>query len=95
MNIVEEIIYPSLADAREELGIETNDTPETVLFGCDAYLDSIGLVNLIVSIEELIEERSGKIVTLATEKAMSRSKSPFKTVQSLTDYIQELLEEKK
>lgn len=53
----------------------------------------MGLVSLIVTVERLIEEKYDKTVTLASEKAFSRSSSPFRTVQTLSEYISELLAE--
>ena len=65
-----------------------------VIYGADGKLDSIGLVNLIVSIEEKIEDELGKSIVLADERAMSQKQSPFRTVGSLIDYVVMLLEEK-
>ena len=62
---------------------------ETVLLGNSAVVDSMGLVNLIVDIESALSEK-GIEVTLTSEKAMSQRNSPFRTIQSLTDYILEL-----
>ena len=66
---------------------------EAVLFGESSQLDSLGLVNLIVSTEEKLEEEFGVYVTLADEKAMSQKNSPFRTVTSLAQYISLILEE--
>ncbi len=79
-----------------ELSILDKDitsTPDTKLFGNDGILDSMGLVNLVVSLEERIQEEYDVAITLADESAMSLSKSPFLTVASLADYIEELLRE--
>ena len=79
-----------------ELSILDKDitsTPDTKLFGNDGILDSMGLVNLVVSLEERIQEEYDVAITLADESAMSLSKSPFLTVASLADYIKELLRE--
>ena len=67
--------------------------PEETLFGDGGVLDSLGLVNLITMIEEHVEDEFDVTVTLADEKAMSRKKSPFRTVGSLIAYVSELLEE--
>ncbi len=67
---------------------------ETALFGPSGALDSMGLVNFVVAVEQGLEEEFGVSVVLADEKAMSRRTSPFRTVGSLKDYIHTLLEEK-
>ena len=66
---------------------------DTVLLGSGSRLDSLGLVNLIMSIEQLIEERYGQAVTLADERALSQKSSPFRTVGTLTEYTAGLLQE--
>jgi len=64
---------------------------ETRLFGDQGKLDSLGLVNLIVSLEQHVADQFGLAVTLADEKALSRKSSPFRTVETLTDYVIEKL----
>ncbi len=66
----------------------------TVLFGADGCLDSLALVNVVADVETRVEEVFGKQITLADERAMSRRRSPFRSVGSLAEYIDELLEEK-
>ncbi len=69
------------------------DTPESPLFGKEGKLDSLGLVNLILAVEERISNELDLNITLADERAMSRKNSPFRTVQSLADYVAERTEE--
>ncbi len=64
---------------------------ETQLFGDQGKLDSLGLVSLIVSLEQHVADEFGLAVTLADEKAVSRKSSPFRTVETLTDYVIEKL----
>jgi acyl carrier protein len=65
----------------------------TRLVGREAVLDSMGLVTLIVEIEQRLEEEYDVAVVLADDRAMSMKRSPFRSVQSLTDYIVQLVEE--
>jgi acyl carrier protein len=67
---------------------------DTILFGKNGALDSLGLVGLIVAAEQRIEEDFGTSISLADERAMSQEKSPFRTVDALVNYIAVLLEEK-
>lgn len=67
--------------------------PETVLLGTDSMLDSLALVNLLVTVEERVSSASSTPITLASEKAFSMRNSPFATVGSLTAYVQSLIEE--
>ena len=67
---------------------------DAFLTGNDSVLDSLGLVNLIVATERKVEEEFGVGVTLVTQESMSRPESPFRTVGTLADYVQSLLEKK-
>jgi hypothetical protein len=66
-------------------------TDETHLLGGQSALDSIGLVTLIADLEGDIQREFGKTVTLADERAMSRTLSPFRKVGTLIEYMVGLL----
>ncbi|MGL6066329.1 MAG: hypothetical protein ACRC0R_04555, partial [Cetobacterium sp.] len=65
----------------------------TVLIGDGAVLDSFDFVNLTVIIEESLSDELDKDITLVNEKAFSKKNSPFKNIDTLTDYISELIGE--
>ncbi len=90
------IIYEILSEVNEELDHESLKSPdlETKLFGGSGALDSLALVLFITDLEERIGDEFDKDVILADEKAMSARVSPFRNVKSLSEYIQNLLEEK-
>ncbi len=91
------MIADALRDLYEQTGIAVDDTPGegTYLIGRRALLDSLGLVTLIVDLEQKIEETFDVALTLANERAMSQKNSPFLTVGSLADYICELIDEQR
>jgi acyl carrier protein len=64
---------------------------ETVLFGKQGKLDSIGLVHFIVEVEERLREDLGVSITVADERAMSAESSPFRSISSLARYITQLV----
>lgn len=76
---------------KPELGQATDDTH---LLGGQSPLDSIGLVTLIADLEGDIQREFRKSVTLADEKAMSRTLSPFRKVGTLVEYVEERLRTK-
>jgi len=65
--------------------------PEGVIFGVDGALDSLALVGFLADLEYRLSEEFGGRYMLASDQAMSRSRSPFRDVDSLTAYISELL----
>ena len=90
-------IYKSIDEVNSQMSKDEQliKSPYTVLYGESSSLDSIGLINIIVTVEQNIEDDFEKSITLADQKAMSQKQSPFKTVESLAKYIQILIEEKK
>jgi acyl carrier protein len=65
---------------------------EAVLLGSDALVDSLGLVNIIIEIEQVLLDEHDVSVTLVDEKAMSQRNSPFRTVDTLSEYTTELVQ---
>jgi acyl carrier protein len=84
-----EIVLVSLKEVFEQTGTPAPGHlgEETVLVGNDAVLDSLGVVQLIVEVEQRVEQNHGVSVTLANDKAMSARNSPFRTVGVLADHV--------
>jgi D-alanine--poly(phosphoribitol) ligase subunit 2 len=96
MTIKDEIvreIYNAIDAFADSSGVNLNKDLETRLYGKNSKLDSLGLVSLIVAVEELLEEKFETIITIADERAISQKESPFRTVSTLADYIVMLVEE--
>jgi acyl carrier protein len=81
-----EIIRSSLTEYLESRGENVEINENTALIGRKAVIDSIGLVNLIVDIESRLLDAEHEI-SLLSEKAMSQTNSPFRNVQTLSDFI--------
>jgi len=92
---IESIIQGAAREVGEQEGqsLPADLGPDTPLFGKDGLFDSLGLVTLIVAVEEAISERYGLEVSLADEHALSQSRSPFRTIGSLAEYAHGLLAE--
>ena len=86
------MIYESIDEISDQITTKVEKKPDEVLFGQGGKLDSLGLVNLIVAVEGMTEDELDVTITLADEKAMSMKNSPFRTIQTLADYISLLLE---
>ena len=72
---------------------QLSKTPDTRLLGSQSVLDSLHLVSLLITIEREIEDAIGVSLTLADERALSMKESPFRTIQSLSSYIGDLIGE--
>ena len=91
-----------IIEAAKDLGIADNESlrergqqfsQDTHLIGRNGILDSMGLVNLILDVEQEVNDRYGVLISIADERAMSQERSPFRTVGSLADYILTLIGE--
>jgi acyl carrier protein len=80
-------------NSESELQIDITEGEKTRLFGGSGILDSLGLVTLIVDLEENIEDEFDVTLSLANEKAMSRRVSPFSSIKLIVDYILDLIRE--
>lgn len=95
---VSEEVTALIVDAlREQADTRAIGSPSTLgadtpLFGREGVLDSLGLVALVVAVEQAIEDDYGVSVTLADERALSERKSPFATVGALAAYAARLIE---
>ena len=63
---------------------------DSALVGGDAVLSSLALVTYILDVEAFLDSDHGQQVTLVNEQALSRSQSPFRSVETLADYVIEL-----
>jgi acyl carrier protein len=83
------VIIRTLADLGEQGVLDLDGQqpdPSTQLFGERGLLDSVGLVSLVVAVEQELADELGIDVGLADERALSQRTSPYRTVASLAEY---------
>lgn len=66
---------------------------DTQLLGREARFDSLGLVSLIVNVEERVIDEFEVALILGDEQAMSQRRSPFRTLGTLVEYVETRLVE--
>ncbi|MEP7313221.1 MAG: phosphopantetheine-binding protein [Pseudomonadota bacterium] len=90
-----EIVKTAVEELADELGYEElrKVTQETPLFGGTDGIDSLSLVRLVAEIERAAETQFSRSIVLADERAMSRRSSPFRTVGTLSELLEERLGE--
>ena len=90
---IKKIIVDSMKNLNLSRGPDEqiDESPDARLLGGESNLDSLGLVTLLIDIEDNLADH-GCQVSLMDEKAMSRNRSPFRSVESLTQYIADLVE---
>ena len=89
---IAELVYNAIdvVNEEQEAGSKLPKALDTVLSGHGAALDSLGLVNLLVAVEEQIAVELGSRLTLFNMKATKRAANPFHTVATLVQYIEKL-----
>lgn len=90
-----DVVRLAVAELAEELGFDQllKPTAESPLFGGEDGIDSLSLVRLVADVERLAERKFGKRIVLADDRAMSRRSSPFRTVGTLSELLDERLGE--
>lgn len=68
-------------------------TASLPLVGDNAAITSMRLVSFIADLETMLASDHGLEITLVSEKALSRQKSPFRSIDALADYVLELTAE--
>ena len=87
------LIVKAVREVGEHGGVPLPATVDrdTPLFGRKGFLDSLGLVTLVVAVEQAIEDELGVSVSLADERALSQRTSPYRTVGTLAEYADSLI----
>ncbi len=82
------LIYEAIDAVNQQLPAakRLRKTPGTVIIGAGGILDSLGVVNFVIAVEEKIAAKTGVAVQLL-DADMVGSDSPFRTVESLARYI--------
>jgi hypothetical protein len=91
MDVLVEGVRTRLAEVGEPAPSELGEG--TRLVGERAVIGSLALVSLIVELEQTVEDEWGLVLTLADERAMSQTHSPFRTIGTLATYAADLIAE--
>jgi acyl carrier protein len=92
---IRKAVYAAVDELNEQLpgGVQVEKSLEAPLYGAAGKLESLDFVTLIMEVEEKINAEFGTDITIADDNLLSKEKSPFSTLGTLIDYLQELLKE--
>lgn len=62
-------------------------TPETVVVGEGGVLDSLGVTNFLITLEEKVSAASGQSVALLRDDFLSGEDDTLRTVATINEYI--------
>jgi len=91
---IEAIVRDCIARLNEQRETDSKlaTAADAPLFGSGSPLDSMGLVTLTMDVEDALADQ-GVEVSLSDSRAMSRKQSPFRTVATLVQFIEEQMAE--
>ena len=94
--IIFEIIYFAIDDLNELLpkGDRLSKDPKTIIMGKSSTLDSLNLVNLVVGIDAIIQEKTGQDISLFEKLMIGQKEDVVNDVESLSEFIMSSLNEK-
>jgi len=96
MSLTFDTALEAIQDATREINLsrpedsQVSDDPDAVLFGDGSALDSMGLVNVVMAAEQYVSDELGDDIVLASEVAMSRKRSPYRSLRALAEYAVEV-----
>ncbi len=93
---IHKAVYAAVDELNQQLpdGVQVEKSLDAPLYGAAGKLESLDFVTLIMEVEEKINAEFGTDITIADENLLSKEKSPFSTLGTLTEYLQDLLKEK-
>jgi acyl carrier protein len=68
---------------------------DTPIQGSESGLDSLGLINFIVTVEENVEREFGVALVLGDDRALEQDPSPFESIAALAEYTETLISEQR
>ena len=92
---ISKAVFAAVDDLNEQLpaGVQVEKSLAAPLYGATGKLESLDFVTLIMEVEEKINAEFGTDITIADENLLSKEKSPFSTLGTLIEYLEELLKE--
>jgi acyl carrier protein len=92
---VSKAVFSAVDELNTQLpaGVSVEKSLDAPLYGAGGKLESLDFVTLIMEVEEKINAEFGTDVTIADENLLSKAKSPFSTLRTLIEYLEELLKQ--
>jgi len=86
-----DVIYESIDQVNKSLiGNKIEKKLDSLIFG-QGKIDSMAFVTFVISVEERVNSRFGVSVDLAGESTLMEDVNPFRSIKTLTCYIEKLL----
>src|SRR5437879_9779474 len=88
-------VYSAVDDLNSQLppGVSVEKSLDAPLYGGGGKLESLDFVTLVMEVEEKINAEFGTDITIADEHLLSKEQSPFSSVRTLIEYLEEVLKQ--
>jgi len=92
---VSQAVFSAVDELNKQLpaGVSVEKSLDAPLYGAGGKLESLDFVTLIMEVEEKINAEFGTNITIADEDLLSKAKSPFSTLRTLIEYLEELVKQ--
>ena len=89
MTEIEALIFEVIDDVNGQLPPEDKleKSPTTVIVGDEGRLDSLGVINFLVSLEEKVMATTGKPIALMSDDIFNDDNNALRTVANIDRYI--------
>ena len=86
-------VYSAVDDLNRQLpaGTTIEKSMDAPLYGKSGKLESLDFVTFIMEVEEKVKAEFGVDVMITDENLLSKEKSPFSTLGTLTEYLESVL----
>lgn len=88
-------VYAAVDELNQQLpkGVSVDKSLDAPLYGATGKIESLDFVTFIMEVEEKIKAEFGVNLTIADENLLSKEKSPFSSLRTLIEYLEELLKQ--
>jgi len=90
-----QVVYAAVDELNKQLPKATRveKSMDSVLYGKSGTLESLDFVTFIMEVEQKMNDEFGVEILVTDENLLSKEKSPFQTLGTLTEHLSELLKE--
>src|SRR5436853_3342452 len=94
-NRIVNAVYAAVDELNQQLpkNAQIEKSQNAPLYGASGKLESLDFVTFIMEVEEKIKTEFGVDITIADEHLLSKKQSPFSSVQTLVEYLDEVLKQ--
>lgn len=89
MNDILQSIYDTVEEVNRQLPKEQQlqKSRDTIIVGKGGVLDSLGIINFLVALEDRVSRETGNAITLLDEEMISEPDGPLQTLGRIEQFV--------